>query len=156
MNLDESQAMAGLETALNEAEVLGLRAAPSDLAGELLLHVCAQPEDGSPDPDPRRILRLLNATRLRVLLREERPDGYGPAIPLNRSDSGRWRTRARRAVHRRGPAVVGCPVRPQRPIAAAAAATGERAIVAHTGTAPADDDGRRLTDVDQPGGGRSA
>jgi hypothetical protein len=86
VNLDESQAMAGLETALNEAEVLGLRAAPSDLAGELLLQVCAQPEDGGPDPDPRRILRLLNATRLRVLLREERPDGYGPAIPLTGLD----------------------------------------------------------------------
>jgi hypothetical protein len=83
---DESYAMAGLETALNEAEVLGLRIASSDVAVELLLHVCAQPEDGGRDPDPRRVLRLLNATRLRVVLREDRPDGYGPAIPLSDLD----------------------------------------------------------------------
>jgi hypothetical protein len=82
VDFDEPQAMAGFELALNEAEVLGLRVALSDLACELLRHVCAQPESGDEDPDPRRVLRLLNATRLRVLLREDRPEGYGPAIGL--------------------------------------------------------------------------
>lgn len=72
----------GIETALNESEVVGLRLAALDSACELLLHVCAQPEHAANDPDPRRVLRLLQATRIRVLLREERQDGYGPAIPL--------------------------------------------------------------------------
>jgi hypothetical protein len=75
------QTRTGLETALNEAEVVGLRLASSDAACELLLHVCAQPEQAT-DRDPRRVLRLLRATRIRVLLREDRHDGYGPAIPL--------------------------------------------------------------------------
>jgi len=72
----------GLETALNEAEVVGLRIASSDSACELLLHVCAQSEQGAKDSDSRRVLRLLRATRIRVLLREDRQGGYGPAIPL--------------------------------------------------------------------------
>jgi hypothetical protein len=76
------QTRAGLETALNEAEVVGLRTALSDSACELLLHVCAQSEQVAKDPDPRRVLRLLRATRIRVLLREDRQGGYGPAIPL--------------------------------------------------------------------------
>jgi hypothetical protein len=62
-----------LEVALNEAEVVGLRRAASGPACELLLHVCAQPA-----ADPRRVLRLLDTARIRVLLRES----YGPAIPL--------------------------------------------------------------------------
>jgi len=73
------QTRTGLETALNEAEVVGLRIASSDAACELLLHVCAQPEQVAKDRDPRRVLRLLRATRLRVLLREDRQDGYGLA-----------------------------------------------------------------------------
>jgi hypothetical protein len=72
----------GLEVALNESEVVGLRVASSDSACELLLHVCAQPDQVPGDPDPRRVLRLLHATRIRVLLREDRPDGYGPPIVL--------------------------------------------------------------------------
>jgi hypothetical protein len=82
VDIDEPHARAGLETAFNEAEVLGLRVASSDLACELLLHVCAQPEDAVTDPDPRRVLRLLNPTRLRVLLREDRAEGYGPVMAL--------------------------------------------------------------------------
>jgi hypothetical protein len=76
------QTRTGLETALNESEVVGLRIASSDSACELLLHVCAQREGVAKDPDPRRVLRLLHSTRVRVLLRGDRQDGYGPAIPL--------------------------------------------------------------------------
>lgn len=81
MTWDE-QIRTGLESALNEAEVVGLRLASSDSACELLLHVCAQPESLASDPDPRRVLRLQGVTRIRVLLREDRENGYGPAIPL--------------------------------------------------------------------------
>ncbi|MEU0561414.1 hypothetical protein [Dactylosporangium sp. NPDC006015] len=76
----------GLEVALNEADVLGLRVSPVDDAAELLLHVCAQSEQTAPDPDPRRVLRLLGATRIRVLLREDPHGGYGPMIPLTGLD----------------------------------------------------------------------
>lgn len=76
----DEQVRSGLEAALNEAEVVGLRIASSDSACELLLHVCAQPELGAKDSDPRRVLRLLGTTRIRVLLREDRQDGYGPAM----------------------------------------------------------------------------
>lgn len=83
--------------ALNEDEVVGLRIASSDSACELLVHVGAQPEPGAKDADPRRVLRLL-ATRIRMLLREDRQDGYGPAIALAGLDDvesffaslGRW------------------------------------------------------------------
>lgn len=81
MNWTE-QTRAGLETALNEAEVVGLRVAPADAACELLLHVHAQPAPAGTDPDPRRVLRLLRTSRIRVVLRADRMDGYGPAIPL--------------------------------------------------------------------------
>ncbi|MEO3747259.1 hypothetical protein [Plantactinospora sp. B5E13] len=73
----------GLEYALNEAEVVGLRPTSSDSVCELLLHVRAQPEEAARDHDPRRLLRLRRVTRIRVLLREERQDGYGPAIPMS-------------------------------------------------------------------------
>jgi hypothetical protein len=76
----DEQVRRGPEAALNEAEVVGLRIASSDSACELLLHVCAQPEQEAKDSDPRRVLRLLGATRIRLLLREDRQDGYGPAM----------------------------------------------------------------------------
>ncbi|MEV0895940.1 hypothetical protein [Actinoplanes sp. NPDC049802] len=76
------QTRVGLETALNEAEVVGLRLSSVDSACELLLHVCAQSEQVTESRDPRRLLRLLRPARIRVLLREDRQDGYGPAIPL--------------------------------------------------------------------------
>lgn len=78
----DEQTRAGLEMALNESEVLGLRIVLSDSACELLLHVCARPERVAKDPDPRRVLRLLRVTRIRALLRDDRQVGYGPAIPL--------------------------------------------------------------------------
>lgn len=81
MNWTE-QTRTGVETALNEAEVVGLRVAAEDAACELLLHVHAQPSPATIDPDPRRVLRLLRASRIRVVLRADRLDGYGPAIPL--------------------------------------------------------------------------
>ncbi|MFC7280162.1 hypothetical protein ACFQS1_39910 [Paractinoplanes rhizophilus] len=87
-----------LETALNEAEALGLRLDRSDGACELLVTVCALPAQRAHDPDPRRVLRLLRPTRIRVLLREDGHGGYGPAIGLRGLDDvesffaslGRW------------------------------------------------------------------
>lgn len=80
VDLDEPT-RTGIETALNEAEVVGLRPALSGSACDLLLHVSART-----GPDPRRVLRLLGPSRIRVLLREARDDGYGPAIPLGDLD----------------------------------------------------------------------
>ena len=75
--------MTGLETALNESSVLGLRVDPADSACELRLHVLAQPAaPATADPDPRRVLRLLRPSRIRVVLRADGLDGYGPPIPL--------------------------------------------------------------------------
>jgi hypothetical protein len=79
----DEQTRTGLEIALNEAEVVGLRFADTDSACELLLHVCAQSDPVAAVPDPRRVLRLRRPSRIRVLLREHRlGGGYGPAIPL--------------------------------------------------------------------------
>lgn len=73
----------GLEVALNEATVVGLRAEPGR-AVSLLLHVLALPEEGPPDPDTRRALVLSGVSRVRVLLRRDVPGevDYGPALPL--------------------------------------------------------------------------
>jgi hypothetical protein len=73
----------GLEAALDEATVVGLRAEPDD-AVSLLLHVLALPEAGPPDPDTRRALVLSGVSRVRVLLRRDEPGqvDYGPALPL--------------------------------------------------------------------------
>ncbi|MGO1052366.1 hypothetical protein [Crossiella sp. CA198] len=82
MRWDE-QARTAVETALNEADVLGLRIGPSAQWCELLLHVLALPETGPIDPDARRILRLNAPARVRVLLRKSLPDGgFGPVLPL--------------------------------------------------------------------------
>jgi hypothetical protein len=73
----------GLEVALDEATVVGLRAEPGG-AVALLLHVLALPEAGPPDPDTRRVLVLSGVSRVRVLLRRDEPGqvDYGPAVPL--------------------------------------------------------------------------
>jgi hypothetical protein len=73
----------GLEVALDEATVVGLRAEP-DGAVALLLHVLALPEEGPPHTDTRRALVLSGVSRLRVLLRRDEPAevDYGPALPL--------------------------------------------------------------------------
>ena len=73
----------GLEVALDEATVVGLRAEPGG-AVVLLLHVLSLPEAGPPDPDTRRALVLSGVSRLRVLLRRDEPGqlDYGPALPL--------------------------------------------------------------------------
>lgn len=78
----DDDSRSALEVALNEADVLGIRLEPQGRWCDLLLHVLALPEAGPIDPDPRRILRLLSPTDVRVLLRKDRPDGYGAAIPL--------------------------------------------------------------------------
>lgn len=73
----------GLEVALNEATVVGLRAEP-DRVVSLLLHVLALPEEGPPEPDTRRALVLSGVSRVRVLLRHDVPGevDYGPPLPL--------------------------------------------------------------------------
>ncbi|WP_285479470.1 hypothetical protein [Amycolatopsis sp. NBRC 101858] len=74
----------GLNEALNEATVTGLRLSP-DGSVVILLYVLALPEHGPVDPDTRRALILSGASTVRVLLRRERPaesPRYGPAIPL--------------------------------------------------------------------------
>lgn len=76
---------AGLESALNESYVVGLRQAfaPGG-AIDVLLHVSALPPTGPIDPDARRVLRLLSPTCVRVLLRRDTGTvgSYGPALPL--------------------------------------------------------------------------
>jgi hypothetical protein len=87
----DDQEREGVDAALNEADVLGVRLESSGAWCDLLLHVLALPEAGPIDPDARRVLRLTSPTRVAVLLREERvvprenrePGiGYGPVIPL--------------------------------------------------------------------------
>jgi hypothetical protein len=76
--------VADLNEALNEATVAGLRLRP-DGSVAVLLHVLALPEHGPTDPDTRRALFLSGVSKVRVLLRRERPAAsprYGPAIPL--------------------------------------------------------------------------
>lgn len=68
----------GLDRALNEATVAGLRPRP-DGSVALLLDVLALPENGPADPDTRRALVLSGVSRVRVLLRRELD---GPPIPL--------------------------------------------------------------------------
>jgi len=73
----------GLEVALEEATVVGLRAEPGG-AVALLLHVLALPETGPPPADTRHALVLSGVSRVRVLLRRDEPGevDYGPALPL--------------------------------------------------------------------------
>lgn len=70
-----------LETAVNEADVVGVRSLDRETVA-FLLEVCALPEVGPMDPDPRRMLVLHGVTELRFLLRRVTVDGSGPAVPL--------------------------------------------------------------------------
>lgn len=72
----------GINVALNESEVLGLRLAKDQAAIEVLLHVLALPPSGPIDQDARRILVLGHPSRVRVLLRTTRSSELGPPIPL--------------------------------------------------------------------------
>lgn len=74
----------GLDVALNEADMLGLRLGPSGRWCDLLIHVSALPMAGPLDPDARRILRLMAPTQVKVLLRTARwpSSDYGAPIPL--------------------------------------------------------------------------
>lgn len=87
----DGQTREGVDTALNEADVLGVRLDPSGAWCDLLLHVLALPLAGPTDPDARRVLRLISPARVAVVLREERVVpreervsgiGFGPVIPL--------------------------------------------------------------------------
>lgn len=87
MDLDDAT-RAAVDVALNEAEVLGLRMDTSDACCDLLLHVCALPDTGPLDRDPRRLLRLTSPSQVDVVLRPDRVglSGYGPAVPLDGLD----------------------------------------------------------------------
>lgn len=83
------QSRAGLDVALNEADVLGIRLDRAGAWCDVFLHVLALPETGPLDPDARRILRLTMPGRVSILLRPGRvePIGYGPVIPLSGLDA---------------------------------------------------------------------
>lgn len=75
----------GLETALNESDVVGVRLCPDSQYVDVLLHVHSLPPAGPLMKDGRRILRLTSPSELRFLLRRdplgEQP-ATQPAIPM--------------------------------------------------------------------------
>jgi hypothetical protein len=68
----DDETRAGLEAALNEADVLGIRLDPAGAWCDVLVHVLALPESGPLDSDPRRVLRLAMPSQVSILLRAER------------------------------------------------------------------------------------
>jgi hypothetical protein len=85
----DSETRAGMDVALNEAGVLGIRLDRAGAWCDLLLHVLALPETGPLDRDARRILRLSMPAQVSILLRAElaEPVGYGPVVPLSGLDA---------------------------------------------------------------------
>lgn len=83
MTLEQSL-VADLNTALNEADVCGLRYEPDKNEARLLIEVLALPLEGPVDPDPRRALVLGGATSILVWLERDRVDvdGEGAAVPI--------------------------------------------------------------------------
>ena len=79
----------GIETALNEADVLGIQLDPAGAWCDVLVHVLALPESGPLDRDARRVLRLNVPGQVSILLRTDRAGlaGYGPVIPLSGLDA---------------------------------------------------------------------
>jgi hypothetical protein len=79
----------GIETALNEADVLGIQLDPAGAWCDVLVHVLALPESGPLDRDARRVLRLAGPGQVSILLRADRAGGagYGPVIPLSGLDA---------------------------------------------------------------------
>jgi hypothetical protein len=75
-------AVADLDVALNEAEVAGLVVDAADEQARLLLYVLALPAKGPIAPDNRRALVLSGVSEVRVVLRPDSADGYGPVIVL--------------------------------------------------------------------------
>lgn len=75
----------GLEMALNESDVVGIRLDPSERYVDVLLHVLSLPVSGPLPKDGRRVLRLTAPSELRFLLRTgpvgEQPSDH-PAVPL--------------------------------------------------------------------------
>ena len=73
----------GIETALNEADVLGIQLDPAGASCDVLVHVLALPESGPLDRDARRALRLAGPGQVSILLRADQDGeaGYGPVIP---------------------------------------------------------------------------
>ncbi|MGH3292572.1 MAG: hypothetical protein ACRDP7_12260, partial [Trebonia sp.] len=85
----DGETRAGIEAALNEADVLGIRLDPAGAWCDVLVHVLALPENGPLDRDARRILRLTAPGQVSILLRTDRAGqpGYGPVIPLSGLDA---------------------------------------------------------------------
>jgi hypothetical protein len=84
MDLDE-EIVSGINLALHEAHVSGLRMREDLSAVELLVLVQTLPEEGPIDPDGRRVVVLAAPSRIRILLRRDRrgEPRYGPALPLH-------------------------------------------------------------------------
>src|SRR4051812_40006378 len=74
--------VADLDIALNEAEVAGLVVDAANRRVRLLLYVLALPAKGPIASDNRRALILSGVSEVRVVLRPDSADGYGPAIIL--------------------------------------------------------------------------
>jgi hypothetical protein len=70
--------------ALEETQVLGIRASKDNATVELLLQVTSLPEEGPIDPDGRRRLVLRKPSSVMILLRPDHAgeSRYGPPIPL--------------------------------------------------------------------------
>lgn len=85
----DDETRAGMDLALNEADVLSIRLDQAGAWCDLFLHVLALPETGPLDPDARRIVRLTMPGRVSILLRRDRlgQDGYGPVIPVSGLDA---------------------------------------------------------------------
>ena len=67
----------GINLALNESEVAGIRMAENRSRIDLLLHVDALPEFGPLDPDGRRAIALGQPSHIQVLLRPSVANGHG-------------------------------------------------------------------------------
>jgi hypothetical protein len=93
----DDETRAGIEVALNEAYVLGIRLDPAGAWCDVLVHVLALPETGPLDRDARRILRLTGPGQVSILLRTDRAGqtGYGPIIPLSGLDVSGWMSSSR-------------------------------------------------------------
>jgi len=81
MSLNREQ-IEGISYALNEAGMAGLRISDDQSQVDLLVHVLALPAVGPIDPDARRVVSLLDPSRVEVVLQRGLGEANEPAIPL--------------------------------------------------------------------------
>jgi hypothetical protein len=85
MSLDREQ-IEGINYALNEAGVAGLRMSDDQSRVDLLVHVLALPAVGPIDPDARRVVALLYPSLIEVVLQKGLGEKDEPAIPFSDID----------------------------------------------------------------------